>query len=328
MAARSSAAQQPAALTQEQLQARLTASLDSLSRTGRFSGAVEVKKGSAVVFSRAYGEANAAARRPNTVETAFNIGSINKIFTMIAIRQLAAAGKLSLDSALGTYWPDYPNAATRKATIKQLLEHQAGLGGNIFDAPAGGSRHDVRHNDDYLKLFVNEPQAFAPGTNRRYCNACYVVLGMLVQRLSGEDYYQYIDRHVFKPAGMTHSAWYFVDSLPVLAAVGYTRDVNGEKSDDAPLHPNTELLPGRGSAAGGGYSTVGDLLQFLAALRARAIPEGPPPGVGIAGGAPGLNAVLEGDLPGGYDLAVAANLDPSAAEDVAAMVRMWLGASD
>ena len=327
MTARAGVAQQrPAAIIQEQLQARLTAALDSLAKAGQFSGAVEVRKGSAVVFARAYGLASEAAKRPNTVKTAFNIGSINKIFTMIAIRQLAAAGKLSVDSTLGTYWPDYPNASTRKATIKQLLEHRAGVGGNIFDAPSGGTRHDVTHNDDYLKLFVNESQAFAPGTNRRYCNACYVVLGMLIQRLSGEDYYRYIDRHVFQPAGMTHSAWYFADSLPANAAIGYTRDVNGEKSDVAPLHPNTDILPGRGSAAGGGYSTTGDLLRFLAALRAKAIPEGPPPGIGIAGGAPGLNAVLEGDLPGGYDLAVAANLDPPAAERLAEMVREWLGA--
>src|SRR4029077_933129 len=90
------------------------------------------------------------------------------------------------------------------------------------------------------------------------------------------------------------------------------------------LHPNTAELPGRGSAAGGGYSTIGDLLQFVAALSARSVPQGPPAGIGIAGGSGGLNAVLEGDLPGGYDFAVTANLDPPAAEHVAQTVRTWL----
>ena len=205
------------------------------------------------------------------------------------------------------------------------MEHQAGLGGNIFDAPPGGTRHDIQHNNDYLQLFAKEPLAFPPGSGRRYCNVCYVVLGMLVERLSGEDYYAYVASHIYQPAGMTHTAAYKVDSLPPGTAIGYTRDVDGNFSADAPLHPNTELLPGRGSAAGGGYSTVGDLLLFVSALRARAITGGPPPGIGIAGGAPGLNAVVEGQLPGGYDLAVAANLDPPAAEQIAGLVREWLG---
>jgi hypothetical protein len=88
------------------------------------------------------------------------------------------------------------------------------------------------------------------------------------------------------------------------------------------------LLPGRGSSAGGGYSTAHDLLRLLNALRAGKIPSGPPAGVGIAGGAPGLNAAVEGDLPGGYDVIVLTNLDPPAAEKVARIVRGWLGARD
>ena len=235
---------------------------------------VALSREGTAVFARAYGMADRAAKRPNTVETAFNIGSINKVFTATAIRQLAAAGKINLDSALGFYWPDYPNAAARKATIRQLMEHQAGLGGNIFDARPGCTRHDLQHNNDYLLLFVSEPLAFAPGTSRRYCNACYVVLGILIERLSGEDYYAYIQRHVYAPAGMTRTASYKLDSLPPNTAIGYTR---GEEDvpPNAPVQPNTAELPGRGSAAGGGYSTTGDLLQFIAALKAGRVPAGP-----------------------------------------------------
>jgi CubicO group peptidase (beta-lactamase class C family) len=320
------AAQAPA-LTEAQLSARLEKTLDSLASAGEFSGAVGLKRGDRMVFQRAYGMADRATARRNTITTEFNIGSINKAFTETAIRQLAVAGKLDLDSTLGHYWPDYPNATARKATIRQLMTHQAGLGGNIFDPPPGGKRNDIRHNNDYLKLFVNEPQGFAPGTSRRYCNACYVVLGILIERLSGEDYYAYIQRHVYAPAGMTHTGSYKLDSLPANTAIGYTTGENDAPAG-TPVHPNTAELPGRGSAAGGGYSTIGDLLRFIEALRARAIPQGPPAGIGIAGGSGGLNAVLEGDLPGGYDLAVAANLDPPAAERVSAMVRKWLGATD
>ena len=271
-------------------------------------------KQGAPVFQRAWGMADREAHRPNTIETAFNLGSINKVFTATAIRQLAAAGRLELDSLLGKYWPDYPNAdVASQVTIRQLLNHRSGIGGNIFDAPPGGTRHDVRNNRDYLPLFVNEPLQFPPGTRQAYSNAGYVVLGLLVERLSGEDYYAYVDRHIYQPAGMTHTAAYPADSLPPNTAIGYTR---GEEDapPTAPLRRNTDLLPGRGSAAGGGYSTAGDLALFLQALRKGEIPGGPPAGIGVAGGTVGVNAVMEGGLPGGYDLIVLTNLDPPAAE--------------
>lgn len=319
-------AQQPSPIPEPELVRRMGAALDSLAAAGEFSGVVVLARGGQPVFQHAYGMADRAARRENTVETAFNLGSINKVFTQVAIRQLADAGKLSLDSTLATYWPDYPNAeVARRVTIRQLLQHRSGIGGNIFAAPAGRSRHDVRHNRDYLQLFVNEPLQFEPGSRQQYSNAGYVVLGMLVERLSGEDYYDYVRRHVYAPAGMTRTAAWAVDSLPPNTALGYTR---GERQESGPARANTELLPGRGSSAGGGYSTAADLVRFLQALREGKVPGGPPPGIGAAGGAPGINALMEGDLPGGYDLVVMANLDPPAAERVGRMVRGWLGATD
>lgn len=320
-------AQQPSPVPESELVRRMGASLDSLAAAGELSGVVVLARGGQPVFQHAYGMADRAARRANTVETAFNLGSINKVFTQVAIRQLADAGKLSLDSTLATYWPDYPNAeVARRVTIRQLLQHRSGIGGNIFAAPAGGSRHDVRHNRDYLQLFVNEPLRFEPGSRQQYSNAGYVVLGMLVERLSGEDYYDYVRRHVYEPAGMTRTAAWAADSLPPNTALGYTTRTEG--GQPGPVRANTELLPGRGSSAGGGYSTAADLVRFLQALREGKVPGGPPPGIGAAGGAPGINALMEGDLPGGYDLVVMANLDPPAAERVGRMVRGWLGATD
>jgi CubicO group peptidase (beta-lactamase class C family) len=306
---------------------RITAALDSLSRADAFSGVVVLVRGDQTVFRQAYGFADRAARRPNTPETAFNLGSINKVFTATAVRQLAAAGKLDLDSTLIHYWPDYPNPeVARRVTIRQLMQHRSGIGGNIFGAPPGGTRHDVRHNRDYLQLFASEPLAFEPGSRQAYSNAGYVVLGMLVERLSGEDYYDYVARHIYQPAGMTETAAYPAEALPAGVALGYTR--GEDEGATGPLAPNTALLPGRGSAAGGGYSTAADLLRFVAALRAGRVPGGPPAGIGAAGGAPGINAVVEGDMPGGYDLVVMSNLDPPAAERVARMIRGWLGAGD
>jgi len=315
-------AQGPAPIPEAELVRRLGATLDSLSRLDQFSGVVLLAKNGAPVFERAYGFADREAKRPNTVETAFNIGSINKQFTAIAVRQLAADGKLHLDSTLATYWPDYPNRdVARRVTIRQMMSHRSGICGNIFGAPQGKTRHDVRHNNDYLQLFGERPLDFEPGSQQRYSNAGFVVLGMLVERLSGQDYYRYVREKIYNPAGMIRTGAWPVDSLPPNTAIGYSMEGGA-------IARNTATLPGRGSSAGGGYTTAQDLMRFVQALRDRKVPAGPPPGIGIAGGAPGLNATVEGDLPGGYDLIVLANLDPPAAERVGRIVRTWLGAAD
>jgi CubicO group peptidase (beta-lactamase class C family) len=318
----------PSPIAQAELVRRLSNSVDSLAKAGQFSGVAVLAKNGMPVFQRAYGMANRERNIPNNLETAFNLGSINKAFTQIAILQLSAAGKLDLDSTLTVYWPDYPNAAVaKKITIRQLMRHTSGIGGNIFGSPAGGTRHDVRTLKDYLALFVNEPPQFEPGARNAYSNAGYVVLGLLIERLSGQDYYTYVREHILEPAGMTRTGSFFVDSLPPNTAIGYTTG-REDAPTGAPLHPNTQELPGRGSSAGGGYSTAQDLLKFLKALREHRVANGLPAGLGIAGGSGGINGVVEGDLPGGYDLVVLTNLDPPAAERVARMTREWLGVHD
>jgi D-alanyl-D-alanine carboxypeptidase len=300
-------------------------SVDSLAKLGQFSGVVLVARNGAPAFERAYGLADREAARPNDLETSFNLGSINKLFTTIAIQQLATAGKLNLDSSLARAWPDYPNQdVARRVTIRQILDHRSGIQGNIFAAPAGKTRHDVVSLQDYFELFKNEPLQFEPGAQQQYSNAGYVVLGLLIERLSGENYYEYVRRHIYEPARMTHTGSWRIERWPANTAFGYTRG-GQDAPPTAPLTRNTDFLPGKASSAGGGYSTAHDLLAFLNALRAHKVPAAPEPGmIGIAGGAPGLNAAMEGDLPGGYDVIVLANLDPPAATRVARLIRTAL----
>ena len=309
------------------LAGRLAKTLDSLAALDAFSGAVFLALNGAPVFERAYGMADREAQRRNDLETAFNLGSINKAFTATAIRQLAAQNHFSLDDTLARVLPDYPNPdVAARVTIAQLLEHTSGIGGNIFEAPAGGTRNDLRRTSDFLALFARQPLQFEPGTRRQYSNAGYVVLGAVVERLSGMSYYDYVRANIFEPAGMTSTASYARDSLPPNTATGYTRGGPGAEAL-GPLARNTETLPGRGSSAGGGYSTAQDLLRFARAIREGRIAGGPPGGMGVAGGAPGINAILETDI-AGYDLVVLANLDPPAAEQVGRQVREWLGVRD
>jgi D-alanyl-D-alanine carboxypeptidase len=301
-------------------------SVDSLAKSGQFSGVVLVAQGGAPQFEHAYGLADREAGRANDLETSFNLGSINKLFTSIAIRQLAAAGKLDIDSSLAVAWPDYPNQdVARRVTIRQILDHRSGIQGNVFAAPPGKTRHDVVSLQDYFELFKNDRLQFEPGSREQYSNAGYIVLGLLIERLSGENYYEYVRRHIYEPAGMTHTGSWRVDRWPANTAIGYTRG-SQDAPPTAPLQRNTDFLPGKGSSAGGGYSTAHDLMRFLNALREHKVPNAPGAGmVGIAGGAPGLNAAMEGGLPGGYDVIVLANLDPPAAERVARLIRTALG---
>ena len=332
LAATTAAAQQPppapgTRLDEPELVAALEAHLDSLAASDRFSGVVALVRGDTRVFERAYGMADREAGVRNGLDTRFNLGSINKAFTAIAIRQLARAGKLSLNDRLIQHLPDYANRdVAERVTIAQLLEHKSGIGGNIFAAPAGGSRNDLRATADFMALFAHEPLQFQPGDRQQYSNAGYVVLGAVIERLSGVSYYDFVRANVFQPAGMTSTGSYSRDSLPPNTAVGYTRGGPGSERR-APLRPNTETLPGRGSSAGGGYSTALDLFRFARALREGRIAEGPPGGMGVAGGAPGINAILETGI-AGYDLVVLANLDPPAAEGVGRQVREWLGITE
>jgi CubicO group peptidase (beta-lactamase class C family) len=315
-------------LPRRELVARLRSLVDSLAKAGQFSGVVSLSKRGAAVFERAYGDAERTRHTPNTLETGFNVGSINKLFTTIAIRQLAADGRLNLDSSLAKAWPDYPSAdVARKVTLRQILEHTSGITGNIFALPGLATPGQIRHNRQVLAAIAKTPLAFTPGSRNEYSNAGFVVLGGLIERVSGEDYYAYIQKHVYAPAGMTRSGHFVNDSLPARTAIGYTRGGPGATAS-APLSDNTGILPGRGTSAGGGYTTLGDLKRFLAALRSQKIPAGPPPGIGIAGGSPGVNAIIEGELPGEYDLIILSNFDPPSAERIASRVREWLGMRD
>lgn len=302
---------------------RLGRALDSIAATGRFSGTVLLARHDVPIFQRAYGLADRARGDPNTLETAYNLASVGKLFTRTAIEQLAHAGKLDTTATIGRYWPDYPNRElARKATIAQLLEMSSGIGGDIFGTPA--TAHSIRTISDYLQQFVNEPLDFEPGTKRAYSNAGYVVLGALVERVSGEEYRRYLNEHVFGPAGMTHTGFYDRDSLPPWAATGYT--TSGPDGQSVPLQPNTETLPGRGSPAGGSYSTVGDLLRYVHAQRTGVIEGTSRKPIGWIGGSPGANTFLAPDMPGSYTLIVLANVDPPVAMSIQEMVKGWLTA--
>ena len=274
-----------------------------------FSGVVLIAKDGVPVVEKAYGYARREEKRPNTLATRFNIGSINKAFTRVAIGQLMAKGKIALTDTIGQIFPDYPNRDARGATVDQLLNHTAGIAnifGPAFDA---APKPQFRRNADYFNFIAPMPLTFAPGTSRRYCNGCYIVLGQIIEKLSGMPYEEYVATHIFEPAGMRRAG--ALDDTASDVAMGYIR--RGSE-----LRPNTDTRGARGSAAGGGYATAADLLAFDTALKGGRLLDRKTMewygmgGLGIAGGAPGLNAVLEAG--GEWTVVIVSNFDPPSAQ--------------
>jgi D-alanyl-D-alanine carboxypeptidase len=311
--------------------------LDEQTKKDQFSGSVLIAKKGKPIFKRAYGEANKEFNVRNRPETKFNLGSINKIFTQIAVGQLYEQGKLSYTDPIVKYLPDYPNkTAAEKVTIRQLLDMSSGIGDFFGEKFDNTPKDKLRANSDFLSLFARDSLLFEPGSRRQYSNGGYIVLGEIIGKISGQDYYTYVKKNIFEPAAMNNSDS-FEEDIPILnLAEGYTRD-----SVNQPWRKNIYTRPVRGSSAGGGYSTVEDLLNFTVALENGKffnrsdtwnILKGEPVnndskkqgGVGIFGGAPGINSGIETDIGKGYNAIVMSNYDPPAARDVMKKIRSLL----
>jgi CubicO group peptidase (beta-lactamase class C family) len=324
----------PAALTRTQFNNFLENYLSKLAAEDEFSGVVLVAKKDQHLFEKAYGLASKEFGVANRVDTKFNLGSINKVITQIAIAQLAAAGKLTYSDKLGKILSDYPNRqAAEKVTVKQLLTMTSGIGdffGDKFDAI---SKDSLRSNKDYLPLFASDPLLFEPGSKNQYSNGGYVVLGAIIEKVSGQSYYDYVRQNIFAPAGMTNTDSFSTNDLVSNLAQGYTRE--GVEGNDKKLRRNNVLSrPARGSAAGGGYSTAEDMLKLSLALQTGKLksvdvdsPNGQSPkprSFGFAGGAPGINANVEINVENGFTIVVLSNYDPPSATSVGQRIRSLL----
>ena len=330
-------------LTEAQLIAETGKKLSTEAAADQFSGAVLVAKNGKPVFAEAYGLADRDKKTPNTLKTRFRIGSMNKMFTAVAILQLAQAGKLDLNAPIGRYLPGYPNQqVASKVTIHHLLTHTGGTG-DFMGPEYQQHRADMRTLNDYIKLLGGRGLTFEPGSKWEYSNYGFLLLGAIIEHASGQSYYDYVRDHVYKPAGMTATGSDPESSGVPGLSIGYTKIQGGEPQPAVGWQPNTATLPYRGTSAGGGYSTVEDLLRFAQALQQNKLLNAKftemlttakvptPIGGGYAygfsdrefngslcfghnGGALGMNGDLEICPASGYVVAVLANLDPPAAE--------------
>jgi CubicO group peptidase (beta-lactamase class C family) len=191
---------------------------------------------------------------------------MGKMLTSVAILQLVEQSALSLDGRIVEYLPDYPNReVAEQVTIHHLLTHTAGMGdcfeGEFFTTP----RDQLRTLEGYLPLFVDDALQFEPGTQWAYSNEGYIVLGLIIEEVTGQDYWDYVGEKVLAPAGMENTDGYALEADVPNRAVGYTT-FDAEGNDTGALAENTPLMPVVGTSAGGSFSTVEDLLSFTNAL--------------------------------------------------------------
>ena len=329
-------------LSQDQVVAATRKYMEKAVAADSFSGAVMITKEGKPVWAQAYGLADREHKIPNTLKTRFRIGSMNKMFTAVATLQLAEARKLDVKDTVGQYLTDYPNQdIASKVTIQHLLTHTGGTG-DIFGPEFDAHRMELRTLADYVKLYGNRAPKFEPGTRWEYSNYGFILLGAIIEKASGQSYYDYVREHIYQRAGMTETGSEPEDATVPDRSIGYT------KMDPSAWAPNTGTLPYRGSSAGGGYSTVEDLTRFAEALRTHKLLDllytdmlttgkpGTPErsyaygfedrlmnGIrcfGHGGGAPGMNGDLRICPGAGYVVAVLANLDPPAASRVSGFI--------
>lgn len=327
----------PPPFAAEELPKRIGELMDRLCAADVFSGAILVAKGDEVCYEKACGEASKRFHVANNLDTKFNLGSMNKMFTATAIMQLVEAGKLRLDDRIDRYVDEswLPREMTGQITVHQLLSHTSGLGSYFTDAFWNGSRANYRSLPDFKPLLKDEKLAFTPGEGFRYSNTGMLILGVIVEKVSGQDYFDYIREHIYRPAGMANTDAYEMDQPVENLAMGYI------PAPGSPYGWTNNLFQHviKGGPAGGGFSNVRDLHRFAlmllngqlvspATLKKMwtshseerygygfSVEDGNAAVgkvVGHGGGFPGLNGNLDIFLDKGYIVAVLSNYDQGA----------------
>lgn len=269
-----------------------------------FAGVILIAQGGAPLMRKAYGLADRDAGRAADMDTAYNIASIGKKFTQVAIARLIEEERLSLETKIAEVIPDYPNDVTAQATVKQLIDMEGGVADFFGPGFKEQPKNLLNSNHAYYQHVSAKPPNFAPGERREYCNGCYVVLGEIIERVEDEPFEAVIQRVVFDPAGMKRSGYFNAQNPPENVARLYGRaDGPGSRYIDM-----QDRHGDAGSGAGGAYSTADDLLKFDNALREGRLLNGAMTvwtlgggdkeaqrnraAIGVAGGSDGTNALL------------------------------------
>jgi len=245
---------------------RIRPFIDELVKNDQFSGVVLIAKGQQTIYQGAYGKADLANNKATTLDTKYNLASTTKSFTGVAVAQLAQAGKLSFRDPLGKFIPQCPEKL-RDITIHQLLSHTGGTGDVIASRAFRNDPTKFKSLSDYIEVVLSEPLAGERGAFH-YSDSGYVLLGAVIEKASGQSYYEYVKRSVFLPAGMKDSGFALIPR-PTNLAIGYTsRDLSNSTyaHKDGSRQRNDSILPTIAAPSAAAYSTANDLMKFSTAL--------------------------------------------------------------
>ncbi|MDT0342684.1 serine hydrolase domain-containing protein [Streptomyces litchfieldiae] len=271
-----------------------------LAARDEFSGSVLVTYRGRTVLARSHGMANKELAVPNGPDTIFILGSITKLFTAVAIAQLAQRGKVAYQATLGTYVEGFPAEIADKVTVHQLLTHTSGLG-NFFRDPdywrdhgTWGSEEEVMNG--VLALIRRAPLEFTPGAGQAYSNSAFVVLGAIVAAASGQTYYDYVREHVFRAAGMTGAGFFTAPQWRDDRRIARPYGIPQGATERVDVHEEHGFV---GTPAGGSFASCPDLDRFARALAGAELVNPAhtqlllSPKVPLPGGVPGRLAAFE-----------------------------------
>jgi CubicO group peptidase (beta-lactamase class C family) len=234
--------------------------LSACNTVKNFHGAVLVGRNGEILFTKGYGMANIELDVPNSPEMKFQIGSITKQFTATAIMQIAEKGLLSVDDPVSRYLPDYPAEIGGKVTIHHLLTHTSGIMNHTVLEDMIKMRSVAMNLDELIATFKDFPLEFEPGSKYSYSNSGYVLLGAIIENVTGVPYEEYIKNNILDPLGMKNSGYCHRDIILKNRACGYTENDQGAILNAGFVHMS---LP---YSAGALYSTVGDMFIWDRAL--------------------------------------------------------------
>jgi CubicO group peptidase (beta-lactamase class C family) len=246
----------------------IEACIESQQEPEPFSGVVYVTQGEDALFGKGYGLAIRGESIPNRIDTRFQMASGCKVFTGVAVCKLVERGKLGFDTRLRECVDvAFPNYAP-EITIRHLLTHSSGIT-SYFEEDVDPDYealwqelpvYKVREPKDFLPLFQHKGMKFRPGERFEYNDGGYILLGLVVEAVTGTSFATYVEEHVFGPAGMEESGYFATDQLPGWTAYAYIGNPDGS------WRTNFFAVPIVGGADGGAYTTAPDMAQFWRAL--------------------------------------------------------------
>lgn len=230
-----------------------------------FRGCVRIVRDGEVVYEKAAGFADLANEVPNTFQTRFASASAGKVFVAAGILRLIEQGKLSFDSTLGALLDIDLHDIDPGVTVEQLLTHTSGVP-DYFDESVMEEyeelwvdypNYKIRHNSDLLPLFVTKPMMYPKGERFQYNNSGYVLLALIIEKVTGLDFDLFLQREIFDICGMKSTGYFAFDRLPARCANSYIRC-----DDTRDYRTNIYSVDAKGTGAGGAFVTVGDIVSF------------------------------------------------------------------